>query len=101
MSDILSQLDNLHRAISKILDSAKIPKAKPNPKCSTKSVPVTAPTAGTRNVMRDPQVDEMKLQDAMWKHRKAYWESDAEFQQRLQNTIAELTQEHRKLSTRR
>jgi hypothetical protein len=96
MSDILSQLDQIQKKIGDLLNSY-IPKAKVNKSGTTKSVPVVAPSAGTRNAMRDPQIDQMKLDDAMWKHRKAYWESDADFQQRLQNKIAQLTAEHRKL----
>jgi len=50
--------------------------------------------------MSEPEPDQMKLEEAMWQNRRMFYESDADFQQRLQNKIAQLTAEHRKVSVK-
>ena len=94
MIDVLAQLDGIHRKIGDLLNSY-VQKTKINKQGTTKSVPVVAPTAGLRNAMSEPEPDQMKLEEAMWQNRRMFYESDADFQQRLQNKIAELTQAHR------
>jgi len=94
-TDVLQMLDGIHKKISDLLNSY-IPKARVNRQGTTKSGPVVAPTAGTRNAMSEPQVDQMKLQEALWNNRGPLWnETPADYQLRLQNKIAELTQAHR------
>jgi hypothetical protein len=86
----------LQRLIGDVIGSY-VQKAKVNKQGSTKKIPVTAPSVGSRNPLSDPQLDQIRLEDKMWENRKMFYESDADFQRRLQNKIAQLTAEHRKL----
>jgi hypothetical protein len=99
LDDILSQLDRLQKLIGGIL-SSYVEKAKVNRQGSTKPTAFPEQNAGKHNPFADTRSDEVRLADATWKHRRAWNESEAEFQRRLQDTIAELTQQHRQLRTR-
>jgi hypothetical protein len=96
--DILAQLDNLHRAIGKILDGAAIPKAKPNPKgTTTKPTIFPEKNAGSHNAFSKSEPDPMLVQQKMWENRRTYLETPGEYQARIQAKLASLIAEHRQL----